>query len=299
MLFFTIIYNNEKEDIMDYLSDMKEYFEQKSIFLGISESINSGFNFVKIFCNDADFNSKLRNRFHLYIANILYKVVIKEYYEDEMYHYLTDTYFFLRYDEMKEVANRSFRILNDEEKITDEDIVYCMNKKNDIIDKIKACIEENNELNVQGFVTFRVKELRGDLEDIVNKVVEKYMAEKEYNEFIKLLKYFVEVQESKIDEINLAIKEDGSYSIQDKKGNDIMNEILNDLSDAKYIGTVGVEDLIISGLITYCPEKIIIHCESNCRNKELIDTIKKVFESRVKVCNECEICMEIKNTIKV
>jgi putative sporulation protein YtxC len=299
VLLFTMVYSNEDEDIMEYLSDMKEYFEQKNVFLGISESIDSGFNFVKIFCNDYDFSIKLKNRFNLYIANILYKIVIKKYYEDEMYHYLADVYFFLRYDEMKEIANRSFRVLNDEERITDEDMVFCMNKKNEIIDKIKNCIEENSEFNLQGFITFRVKELRKDLEDIVNKVVEKYMAEKEYNEFIKLLKYFVEIQESKISEINIAIREDGSYNIQDGNGSDIMDEILNDLSQTKYIGNVGTEDLIISGLITYCPEKIIIHCEDNCRNKELIDTIKKVFENRVTICNNCEICNKIKNAIKI
>ena len=34
------------------------------------------------------------------------------------------------------------------------------------------------------------------------------MVEKEYNEFIKLLKYFVEIQESKVDEVNILIEEE-------------------------------------------------------------------------------------------
>ncbi|EET86548.1 sporulation protein YtxC, partial [Clostridium carboxidivorans P7] len=77
-----------------------------------------------------------------------------------------------------------------------------------------------------GFITFRMKELREDLEEIVDKVVERYMTEKEYNEFIKLLKYFVEIQESKIEEINIIIKSDGKYLIQDKEGNDIEKNYL-------------------------------------------------------------------------
>lgn len=299
MLLFTVIYDTNKHDIVDYFNDMKKYFAEKNVILGISESESSGFNFIKVHHNELNLDRKLKNRFYLYIASILYKIVIKEYYRDEMYRYLTDTYFFLRYDEMKEVSDRSYKILNDEEKISNEDMVYCMNKKNEIIDKIKDCLEENETLNLQGFVTFRMKELSRYLEDIVTKVVEGYMADKEYNEFIKLLKYFVEVQESRIEEVNIAIMEDGSYGIMNKEGKDIMKEILNDLSDAKYVGTVGVEDLIISGLITYCPEKIIIHCEDNCRNEELIDTIKKVFESRVEVCNDCGVCKEIKNTVKI
>ena len=50
-----------------------------------------------------------------------------------------------------------------------------------------------------------MKELRSDIEEIIDKVIEGYMVEKEYKEFIKLLKYFVDIQESKIDLINIVI----------------------------------------------------------------------------------------------
>lgn len=299
MLLQTIVFEKETLDIMEKINDMKKYFEEKNIFLGISESINLGTHFVKIFCNDLDFNHKLRNRFNLYISNILYDIAIEQFCVDEIQHFLLDNYFFLRYDEMKEVSNRSIKILRNEEKITDEDMVYCMNKKNNIITKIKACIDENDEINIQGFITFRMKELREELEDIVNRVVEKYMAEKEYSEFIKLLKYFVEIQESKIDIINIIIKSDGSYEIHDKKDNDIMNEVFSNLTDTKYSDSVSIEDLIISGLITYCPEKIIIHCKENCNNKEILDTIEKVFEERVEFCDHCKVCKAVKETVKM
>ena len=35
-----------------------------------------------------------------------------------------------------------------------------------------------------------MRELREDIEEIIDKVVEKYMVEKEYKEFIRLLKIF-------------------------------------------------------------------------------------------------------------
>ena len=46
-----------------------------------------------------------------------------------------------------------------------------------------------------------MKELREDIEEIIDKVVEEYMVEKEYREFVKLLKYFVDIQESKIEKL--------------------------------------------------------------------------------------------------
>ncbi|MCY6482772.1 putative sporulation protein YtxC [Clostridium aestuarii] len=298
MILLTVVYEDEKEDIVNELNEVKRHFEEKNVFIGISESINEKIHFIKIFCDD-EIDNKIINKFNLYIASILYKVVINEFCYDEIQKFLNDTYFFLKYEEMSDIVAKSLKILRNEEVEFDDDMIYYINKKNNIINKIKKCIEENNEINIEGFITFRMKELTADLEGIVSKVVEKYMIEKEYDEFIKLLKYFVDVQESKIEEINIIIQQDSRYLIQDKDGNDIMKEILSDLSDAKYNGAVSIEDLIISGLITYCPQKIIIHCRNNCINKEIINTIKKVFEDKVSFCDDCKMCKKIKTTVKI
>ncbi|KGM97299.1 sporulation protein [Clostridium novyi A str. 4552] len=283
MLLLTIICD-DKEDIIDELNKMKIYFEEKGIMIGIYENISSDLHFIKIFCKEKELDIKQKNKFGLYISNIIYNIVVKEFYRDEIYSYLTDSYFFLKYDEMQEIMDRTIKILNNSEKITDEDSIYCMNKKNNIIKKIKECVDENSAININGFLTFRMKELRGDFESIVNKVVEKYVSEKEYDEFIKLLKYFVDVQENKIKEVNITIKEDGSYIIEDDNGKDLMNDIIGELSGINSIEDVQVDDLIISGLITYCPKNIIIHRRKNSKNKEMINTIEKVFENRVKFC---------------
>ena len=48
-----------------------------------------------------------------------------------------------------------------------------------------------------------MRKLTREIEQIIDKVIEMYTVEKEYGEFVKLLKYFVDMQESKIDEINI------------------------------------------------------------------------------------------------
>ncbi|MBS5824887.1 MAG: putative sporulation protein YtxC, partial [Clostridium argentinense] len=123
--------------------------------------------------------------------------------------------------------------------------------------------------------------------------------EKEYNEFIKLLKYFVDVQESKINEVNILIDKDGNYVVRDEFENDILSNLVNELYDSRISSKVSSEDLIISGLITSAPKKIVIHCVENSRNKELIETIKNVFGERVQFCNNCSRCIEYKNNIKI
>lgn len=296
MLLLTVVYNDDREDIIDGINKVREYFRYKNINIGISESIDSNTHFVKIYC-DEEISTKLLNVFNIHMANILYNVVIEEFYKKDILSFLSDTYFFLKFDEIKDIKQSSLDALRGEERIIDENSIYCMNKKNTVIDKIVECISENKEININGFITFRMKELKEDLEAIIDKVVEKYMVDKEYNEFIKLLKYFVEVQESKIGKINLIIDNGGEYSVQDEDGNDITSKLFNDLSDLRYKESTNMEDMLISVLITNAPEKVTIHCVENCKNSELIDTIEKVFTDRVNFCNDCKVCKKIKSSI--
>lgn len=290
---FKLIYEEDLEEIIEGIKELKNFFKIKKIDAGISESINNSTHFIKISFPEEKLSKKNENMFNIYIANILYKALIEEFTRKYIVEFLSDTYFFLSGEEINEVRNRSIEILNNNSHIIDDSNIYYMNRKNDIIDKIVQCIEENNEINIKGFLTFRMKELKNELQNIIDKVVEEYLVEKEYNEFIKLLKYFVDIQDSRIDEVNIIIDNSGNYTIQDKNGDDLMDKLFSEFSEGKFTGTVNMEDMLISGLITYCPDKIIIHCASNCINKEFINTIQNVFLQRVVFCDNCKICKKI------
>ena len=139
-----------------------------------------------------------------------------------------------------------------------------------------------------------MKELREDIEEIIDKVVEEYMVEKEYREFVKLLKYFVDIQESKIEKINIYIHKGGGYELKDGYGNDIFNEFMKELDECKVDTEAKMEDIIISGLITNAPKQVIIHHKENCLNTEFIDTIVNVFGDRVFYCAGCANCESTK-----
>lgn len=296
MLLLTIVYNKERDHIMQGIREIKEYFKHKDILIGIYESIECNTHFLKIFC-DREINNKLNNIFDIHAANIIYNIIIDEFCKKDMAAFLSDAYFFLRYEELEEIKKESLKVLRGEMEIKDEDSIYYINKKNDIIDKICRCINENREINIEGFITFRMKELLEDLETIIDRVVEKYMAEKEYNEFIKLLKYFVEIQESKMNYLNIIVSNDGKYIINNEREEDITDSFFKDLTELKYNDNTDLDDILISALITNSPENIVIHCAHNCKNKELIDTIKNVFTHRVKFCDDCKTCRLIKNNL--
>jgi putative sporulation protein YtxC len=299
MLLLTIINNSNRNYIVDDIKDIIEHFKGKNVTLGISEDLEDEKQLIRVFCEDKDYNHKTLKIFNLYVANAIYKIVINDFCNKNMGKFLTENYDFLKFDDIKTVKDLIHSALNEEDEKIDDAVIYFMNRKNNIIEKIANCLQENKEINIEGLITFRMREFREDLESIVEKIVEKYMVEKEYNEFIKLLKYFVEVQESKLEEVHIMIDKNGDYIVKDEFGNDILNNLMDELYETKYTAKVNSEDLIISGLITTAPRKIIIHSMHNCRNKELIDTIKNVFTERVSYCNNCKQCEALETTMKI
>ena len=290
MLVIRLVHNNDL-DLVNELQELRQLLKKKNITIGLVESGEGDSHLIKIMCDEECYNEKVKRMIYLYISNILYNIVIEKYRKKELFNFLTETYFFLKQDEIIEVEDMIMKVLRSEENLKDDKMIYCISKINSIIEKVKTCLEENEEINIKGFITFRMKELREDIEEIIDKVVEEYMVEKE---FVKLLKYFVDIQESKIDKINIYIHEGGGYILKDGYGNDVFSDFMKELSECRIDTEAKIEDIIISGLITNAPKQIIIHHKENCINTEFIETIVNVFGDRVFYCAGCANCMPSK-----
>ena len=287
MLVLKLAYNEELTFPHD-LQELKESLKKKNITIGLVESIEGKTHIIKIICDKNSYSEKIEDIINLYVSNILYRIVIDNYRKKEMFEFITDNYFFLKQSEILEVENKILKILNCEAACKDEDSIYCLNRINCIIQKIRECICEKQEMNVDGFITFRMRMLREDIEKIIDKVVEKYMVEKEYEEFVRLLKYFVDIQECKIEKIIISIEEGNHYIIKDEYGRDLYKDFLKELTGDEKDYDINIEDILISGLITSSPKKIIIYGEKNCQNKEFLDTVKNVFGEKMIFCDESE-----------
>ncbi|MBU5456173.1 putative sporulation protein YtxC [Caproiciproducens sp. MSJ-32] len=282
MLVQKLVYDTELNFISD-IYELRNILKKKDINIGIVESVEQDNHIVKLLCDDNCYSEKVKDIIDLYMSNVLYKIVIKEYKNREMFDYITENYFFLKQEEIIEVEEQIMKILMLESFTEAENYVYYMNRINNIIEKIKEFLEENSEININGFIRFRMKELKSNIERVIDKVIENYMVEKEYKEFVKLLKYFVDIQESKIEEIDIFINEGGKYIIKNKAGKDIFNEFMKEIADTEIDTEAKMEDIIISGLITNAPRKVKIYGKDNCINKEFLETIINVFEDRVEL----------------
>lgn len=284
------VVHREQEKVINELKLVLKDVQKKESSLKILEKEYYGDSIFDITCDPSEYTDELREEIFNLTTQSIYRFIINVFIEKEIDYFFDNSYFFIKYDEIDEVKENVINILINEKFIDSEEKIF-LEKKNTIFDKIKKCIEENNEINIDGFVRFRMKDLFEEIEIIVDRVVEKHMVEKEYNEFIKLLKYFVEVQESKIEEVNIIIDKHGLYNILDGNNNDIYNLFLDDLSEFNNsIMNVNKDDLLISGLITNSPKKIILHGVNNSLNHEIIETIKQIFEDKVEICCGCLNC---------
>ncbi|WP_017208853.1 putative sporulation protein YtxC [Clostridium beijerinckii] len=279
MLILKLAYSEDLTFSRD-LQELKELLKKKEILIGFVESIEGKTHIIKIICEENCYNEKVKEIINLYVSNILYRIVIDNYRKKEMFEFITDNYFFLKQSEILEVEDQILKVLKYEEVEANEDTIFCLNKINSMVEKIRDCISEKQEINIDGFITFRMRKLREDIEKVIDKVVERYMVEKEYKEFIKLLKYFVEIQECKIEEINIIV-EDNNYIVRDKEGKDLYYDFFSEIATDQNKAELNMEDILISGLITSAPENINIYGKEKCSNKEFLDTIQNVFGDKV------------------
>ncbi len=146
----------------------------------------------------------------------------------------------------------------------------------------------NDNLNLEGFVRFRTKDYWDFLCETVDSAVDAYLINREYQEFIRLLRYFVELQEPKVDMVNVILGDDDNFKILDGWGNLIETDYLEGIILEIGHNELDFEDLLISALISIAPATIVVHACHSCRAQQ---TILSIFgEKRVLICDDCIIC---------
>ncbi len=235
---------------------------------------------------------EILNIFYYYIANMVADYIIN-YKENRLIKKIIQKeYYYFKQQDRHKIWQLTQKQLNEKEGFDLTSNLYRISKKMMMIEEIVNYLESHNILNIDGYIRFRLKYYIDDLKDAVEASIEEFLMEKEYNEFIRLLQYFVDIQEPKIQTLHILIDENHHYSLLDSQFKHIKNEYLEELTTEFLEGEIRYEDLLISSLITIAPTKIYIHSMVKDNNEEIMDTIQKVFGDRVVLCGGCDICKE-------
>lgn len=303
MILLSVGYSKKNRDIYDKLKELCKFFKDKDINIAMAESDVGNMHYVKCILKDTENDIKLfddcRELFYSYSSNAIYDFISTEYITELLEKLLKENYSYLSFNDLGEIRQRCIEVVAGNGIFSTQGLLYSINCKNNIIKKIDEYLQESIEIILDGFITFRLKDLNEELTGLVEKIIEEYVIEKEYSEFIKLLKYFVDIQESRYDVVNIIINSDGDYVIEDGSLNNITDDFFTDFNIDNIKGEVNKHDILVSALITCAPKKIVVHGMVNVQNQEVMDTIKNIFMEKLSFCAGCDICQSIISLKKI
>lgn len=262
------------EDMLDFLNDSLLKLNLQDFYVTRSK--------FKIYKNIIiHYLGENASIFYDNISSILTDTIIAFYEKKLLKRILGYNYFYFDASEKKNMIDIAEDFIEND-LISKEDNFYS------IYSAISDYIKENKSIVLDGFVNFRLYNYMKNLDYIIDFAVNKYITDKEYMEFINMLKLYVAFTPPKLPLIHLIFLGNECVLLdKDKKIVPITDENLN----AKYLSdiTFTKNDYALNTLLNLTPKKIIIHLVDK-HPDEVINTIKLIFEERYEICSSCELC---------
>lgn len=229
---------------------------------------------------------EIKDRIRLIIADALSNIILEDLQSSMVQKIIREEYFYFEREDQDKILRDALAIMwGGRNPIVNSETIREQWRYR-VWDRIMDHLGANDELVFEGFIRFRLKDFMGELENAVDRAVDDLLIENEYNEFIKLLQYFVEIQDPKVEEVHVLQQDDKRYMLLDSNLRVIHNDMLEQLAREISDKDISHDDLLISSLITIAPCKITIHEYDKIKNVELLNTINNVFTGKVIMSQE-------------
>ncbi len=216
--------------------------------------------------------------FHFEIAKVLSNCTIEKFESKLIKNIINCNYFYFSEFEREKILNICFSIIDEPEYTNKIEILQ---------EAYFKYLTSSKTLVLDGFIKFRAKEYIKLLDELVDTSVNKFIVEREYEEFIDLLRMYISSKSSSNNLVHL-IYSNGESILLDENSNII--DTNDSAFAAKYLSdiTFSSNDYCLNTLLNILPEKIHIHLIDN--EDEFINTLKLIFENRIIICKDCNIC---------
>jgi len=290
-----------QEILQQHLGEAADYLETLGASARVCESQKGPLTFYKCtFEYDSDNPRDLVGVCRHNVAAAVAKSVVATWEPAVLYRHLELNYDFLDDTEQDEISQMATSIAGTKRR---SGALFGMPRTvpagsgqpdREIVGRVREYLKESHLLVVEGFVTFRLKDYIAALGDVVQEAVDAFLVEREYREFVRLLRYFVDVQEPRTGLTHVFIKPGEAFEVCDAEGNSMDDRYLASLVTELAETEVSHEDLLVSVLITLAPERIVLHCPKERLDEEAVRTVRDVFYRRVSLCTGCSKCSELR-----
>ncbi|BCV25284.1 putative sporulation protein YtxC [Gelria sp. Kuro-4] len=224
-----------------------------------------------------------------FIANALADVILNHWEESLVRELVREECRHFSGEERREIAQMVLRKLG--ETWNQGQGTPYLRRRGQIAKKLLEYLETSDFLVLEGFIRFRLSEYREELREVVSRAADDFVVEKEYQEFIRLLRYFVDLQGPQLPEVQVVLKQGDRFELFDAENRALRRQELPERTVPEEDLNYG--DLLISTLIALSPAHITLHLGSQRVTEELVATIHDVFAGRVDICPGCRLCQPL------
>ncbi len=262
-------------EVISFINDKLSKLDLNSLFVKNTE--------FKIYKNII-LHSKMEDieTFYDKISSILTDTIIYFYQRKLLKRILEYNYFYFNSLEKKKIIEFAMSFI-ESDIITEEDNFFAVYTS--VLDYIKT----NKSIVLEGFVNFRLSNYMKNLDYIIDIAVNKFITDKEYLEFVNMLKLYITLTPSKASLTHLVYF--GGESILLDKDKKII-PLDDDSFNMKYLSDISFSsnDYALNALLSMPPKKLVIHLMDKNSNDEFINTLKLIFENKYEICSSCELC---------
>lgn len=220
-----------------------------------------------------------KDLFYTKLATIFSYLVIEHFENDFIKKILCNNYFYFDDNEL----NHILKLCN--QNICDDDQFSFTSRQLLLFNIFYEYIITHHSITLTGFINFRLKDYRTLLEELIDFSVSEYILEREYSEFISLLKLYVNTQPPSSLTIHLLSLDDDIVLLNESLE---VIEIDKNLSNTKYLSDISFSnnDFVLNTLLTLLPKKLYLHLVSTSANSDFIRTVQLIFENRIITCQK-------------
>ena len=224
------------------------------------------------------------------LTNVLTSCIIDNFEHKIIHSLLMLNYFYFDDVDIKAIESKSNNLLTS--KVSNKMLPFEVYDRYDVLwNDVLRYINYNKSMVLEGFVRFRITDYIKILDSYVDFAVNEFILNREYCEFIELLKMYINSKEPSTDLMHLIYVNEESILLDSNKNiislthNNLESHFLSDISFSS-------NDYALNSLLNLLPKKLIIHLVSN--EDEFINTIKLIFGKSVSICTDCNICRTYK-----
>ncbi len=272
-----------------------QFLRDEGFVVEIEEESVGSISFLRVDCESTEATAGFggaedqASLIRQHLANAISDLIVNVWEQDVLQRIVNSEYRNLGEDDRAVVLRESQRLLDGGADDGETGLLRKVGRKGHILREVATYFETEDLLIIEGFLNFRLGAYVGHLETAVEKAVDEYVLQKEYREFILLLRHFLNAQEPRIERVHVLVSPDGGFRLLDDAGTAISERYLEQCLSEAGQKDINRDDLLISALITIAPKRLKLHSLPGMDNDGL-RTLRAVFSDRLTICRGCDLC---------